>query len=384
MWDVDGNDYVDFLLGQGPNFLGHGHPDIHAAVVEATRQGMVFGAEHPSEVEAAEAFLAATRWPERVRFGVSGTEVVQAALRVARAATDRTLVVRFAGHYHGWLDDLLTTYDESCEPRPGSAGQVVSRMADSVVVPWNDAQGLARVLESHRGAIAAVLMEPIMLNQGSILPRPGYLESVRALCDAHGAVLIFDEVITGFRVGLGGAAERLGVTPDLAVYGKAVAGGWPVSALAGRADLLEPVGTGAINVSGTFNGSVMAMAAVTATMKILSSGDPYAALESIGSATIGIVRERAAAHGLPLHLQGLPQAFHASWGARDGDLADYRDVVSQDSARYAAVADALVRAGVWVSARGIWFLSLAHDQSAVDAAAERIDRAFAEVAKQLR
>jgi glutamate-1-semialdehyde 2,1-aminomutase len=243
LWDVDGNDYVDYLLGQGPCVLGHAPEQIVKAVDVACRQGMVFGAQHPLEVEAAERLCETLGWPQMVRFGCTGTEMVQAALRLTRAATGRRQFVRFEGHYHGWLDNVLVTMDRS-PPGVASAGQLEDHLADGLTLPWNDAGALAELLARRGEDVAAVVMEPMMCNAGAILPRPGYLEQVRRLCDEHGVVLVFDEVITGFRLALGGAAERFGVIPDLATYGKAMAGGWPVAALAGRGDLMERFGTG--------------------------------------------------------------------------------------------------------------------------------------------
>jgi glutamate-1-semialdehyde 2,1-aminomutase len=375
LYDVDGNDYVDYLLGQGPSLLGHANHAVHEAVAAATCDGMVFGAQHPREVDAAERFLAATQWPEMVRFGVSGTESVQAALRVARAATGRPRVLRFEGHYHGWLDDLLTGYDAG-QPGVASRGQLPSRLADSLVIPWNDADLVREMLEARGDEIAAVLMEPVMLNQGSIPPLPGYLESVRGLCDRHGVVLIFDEVITGFRLALGGAAELYGVTPDLAVYGKAIAAGWPVSALAGSRTLMAPIGTGEVNVSGTFNGSVMTMAAACAAIDQLRMNQPYDRMAAHGQRLMAAIREIATAHGVDVHVQGLPQAFHVSIGRRETPLRDFCDVLAQDVAGYVRLADALVDAGVWVTGRGIWYLSAAHDERAIDVTLDRIDQAF--------
>jgi glutamate-1-semialdehyde 2,1-aminomutase len=226
LWDVDGNDYVDYLLGQGPNFLGHANPIVNAAVAEACTRGMLYGAQHPLEIEAAELTLAAIGWADLMRFGMTGTECVQAALRCARAATGRTALVHFEGHYHGWLDDVLIQLDDGT-PGPASAGQLSSHLRDSYVIPWNDIDALTELMRTHGDTIAAVIMEPVMVNVGVIEPRPGYLQKARELCDEYGAVLIFDEVITGFRLARGGAAERYGVTPDLATYGKAMAGGWP-------------------------------------------------------------------------------------------------------------------------------------------------------------
>jgi glutamate-1-semialdehyde 2,1-aminomutase len=374
LWDVDGKDYVDYLLGQGPNFLGHAPPVVLAAVETACRNGLIYGGQHPLEVAAAEAFCDAVGWAEMVRFGVSGTESVHAALRLARAATGRDKVVRFQGHYHGWLDDVLIA-ERNGVWGPASAGQPVSHLADLIVLPWNDHDAVTDVLANHGSGIAAVIMEPVMINSGVIEPRPGYLKHVRELCTEHGVVLIFDEVISGFRLALGGAAAHYGVTPDLATYGKAMAGGWPVSALAGRADLMKLFGTGEVNHSGTFNSSVMAMAATVATIGELRERPPYEMIVKHGTALMNGIRELGERHGLPLHVQGLPAAFHCSFGTEDA--TDYRSLSRLDSGRYAELATALVEHGIWVTARGVWYVSASHGDEELEAALTRFELAVA-------
>ena len=240
LWDTDGHDYVDYALGMGAMFLGHAHPTVATAVEQATRRGMVYGAQHPLEVEAAEAVLNAIGWAERVRLGLTGSEVVHAALRLARAATNREKIVRFTGHYHGWLDNIFIPLD-AVTPRPASRGQPASGLEDLYVIPWNEPEKLESLLADHGDEIAAVVMEPVLLNTGAREPLPGFLQLVRQLCTRYGIVLVFDEVITGFRVALGGAVQRYGVVPDLATFGKAMAGGWPVAALAGQRALYGPV-----------------------------------------------------------------------------------------------------------------------------------------------
>jgi glutamate-1-semialdehyde 2,1-aminomutase len=374
LWDVDGNDYVDYLLGQGPAFLGHAPAGVLEAVAEASARGSVYGAQNVLELEAAERVMAALGWAEMVRFGVTGTEMVQTALRVARAATGRRRFVRFEGHYHGWLDNVLVGLTQD-GVGTASAGQLTDALDECLALPWNDAAALERLLDEHAADVAAVIMEPIMFNTGSLLPRPGYLEAVRALCDRHGIVLVFDEVISGFRVALGGAAERTGVTPDLAVYGKALAAGWPVAAIAGRAELLEPLGTGRVNHSGTFNGNVIGCAATIAALDALRDDPPYERLERLGGRLMEGLRRLGAEHGLALNVQGVGMAFNASL---DGPAVahDAREHLSRDLAGYRRLAAALVEAGVWVAGRGIWYLSAAHDDAEVDAALERAEGVF--------
>lgn len=380
LWDVDGNDYVDYLLGQGPNFLGHAPAPVCEAVEEACRTGMVFAAQHELEMEAADLFCRAVGWADMVRFGLTGTEMVQAALRLARAVTGRRRFVRFEGHYHGWLDNVLITIVDG-QVAPGSLGQLPSYLDDSILLPWNDPEAVELELDRRGEEIAAVIMEPVMINAGVIPPTADYLERVRAACDSHGVALIFDEVISGFRVALGGAAERFDVRPDLATYGKAMAGGWPVSALAGRADLMERFGTGEVNHSGTMNGSVMGMAAVAATLRQLIEDPPYERVSEYGARLMQGLAELGATHGEPLHLQGLPMAFHASFGDQ-GQVSDYRTLQSLDLRRYEAFARELVEHGVWVAGRGVWYVSTAHGEPELDATLERVEKALAGWSRQ--
>lgn len=378
LWDIDGNDYVDYLLGQGPAFLGHAPEPVLAAVSEASRRGMVFGAQHELEVEAAELLCDTLGWPDMVRFGSSGTEVVQAALRVARAATGRKKFVRFEGHYHGWLDNVLMVHGEDGSG-PASEGQLSHHLDDCLVLGWNDLTALEALLEASGWEVAAVLMEPMMLNAGAIEPRPGYLEGVRSLCDRHGIVLIFDEIITGFRLAMGGAAERFGVVPDLATYGKAMAGGWPVGALVGRTELMEPIGTGKVNHSGTFNANVMAAAAVVASLEYLKQEPPYERLERITADLRHGLRELAEDASIPLRIQGAPGAFHASVATGDVEVREFRDLERLDRDAYLKLVDRMIAAGVWLSGRGIWYVSTAHGDDEVSVTLERCREAFATV-----
>jgi glutamate-1-semialdehyde 2,1-aminomutase len=375
IWDADGTEYLDYLLGQGPNILGYAPPRVVEKVLAAQRHGIIFAATHQREIEAAERVLAVLGWAETMRFGSSSTEMVQAALRMARAATGRTRVVRFHGHYHGWLDNIYTR-NEGAAAVPASLGQPADALRDVSVLEWNDVQAVEQIMTAQGSEIAAVIMEPLMLNAGVIVPEPGYLEAVRRLCTQHGAVLIFDETISGFRVALGGAAERFGVHPDLAVYGKAMAAGWPCAAIAGGRDLFAGVASGAVTHAGTFNGNTIATAAVLASIDELASGEVYEQIGKVGTALMQSIRDCAEATGLELHLQGLPMAFHASFAAPGQPVTRYRDLARSDPDRYGRLADALIGHGVWVARRGIWYVSAAHTEADVAETLDRIAPAF--------
>jgi glutamate-1-semialdehyde 2,1-aminomutase len=375
IWDADGVEYIDYLLGQGPNFLGYAPPRVVEKVLTAQRHGVIYAATHTGEIEAAERVLSVLGWAETMRFGSSSTEMVQAALRMARAATGRTRVVRFDGHYHGWIDNIYTRNDGT-GTAPGSKGQPASALSDVTTIEWNDAQAFDQVMSEHGSEVAAVIMEPIMLNAGVIVPEPGYLEAVRRICQHRGTVLIFDETISGFRVALGGAAERYRVYPDLAIYGKAMAAGWPCAAIAGKRELFADVATGAVTHAGTFNGNTIATAAVLASIDELASGEVYEQVGKIGTTLMGAIRDRAEASDLALHVQGLPMAFHASFAASDRAVTRFRDLAGSDPARYGRLADALIGHGVWVARRGIWYVSAAHTEADVSESLDRIGRAF--------
>ena len=271
LYDVDGNRLVDYFLGMGPMLLGHSPAEVVGAAVAQLDRSILVGGQTELEYEAARLLLQLVPSAQSVRFCSSGSEADQAALRLARAATGRPTVLKFEGHYHGWFDNVLWSVGPELDqmgpvdapvPVPGTAGQVAA--ADIDVLPWNDADAVVRRLE--RGDVAAVIMEPIMFNAAGILPQPGFLETVRAACDATGTILIFDEVITGFRVAPGGAQEALGVLPDLTVLGKALASGFPVAALVGRADLMELISNRTVLHGGTYNTQSVSMAATVATL----------------------------------------------------------------------------------------------------------------------
>lgn len=387
--DVDGNEYIDYVLGQGPMILGHSHPAVLDAVERAMRRGQLFAGQHELEIAVAEAVVRLVPCAELCRFGLSGSELVQAALRLARAVTGRTRILRFEGHYHGWYDNVLLSVapspdDAGPRERPalrlGSAGQTSSALDDYLLLPWNDL-GLVEALFAERGGeIAAVMTEPMMCNTGAIPPAPGFLEGLRRLCDQHGALLYFDEIITGFRLGLGGAQGHFGVTPDLATFAKAMAGGFATAALAGRRDVMERL-TRDVNHSGTFNGNVISMAAAAAALAELERDDgaAYRHMESLGADLMAGARAIARRLDLPLLVQGLPAAFHLAFTELPA-IRDYRDYALHcDRERYARLKVALLRRGVRVLDRGIWYLSAAHTPAQVERTLEALEAAMREV-----
>jgi glutamate-1-semialdehyde 2,1-aminomutase len=373
LWDVNGRDYIDYVLGQGPAFLGHAHEVVTASVHAAIENGVTMAAQTEVELRAAEALIEVLQWPDMVRIGMTSTETVQAALRVSRAFTGRPLFVRFRGHYHGWLDNVLVNSSEP-QPQLASLGQLSDSLEQSVTIDWNDLDALRDAIDRHRDHLAAVLMEPMMLNSGAISPEPGYLEGVREACDEANIVLIFDETITGFRLGPRGAAGRFSVTPDLAIYGKAVAGGYPASVLAGSAEVMKLLGAG-VNHSGTFNANTISCAAIESAMEVVGDGSVHEAVEATGSALMAALGKLFERYELPLKIRGLPPAFHVSFDHGDA-VTRFDDLGRADTGRYRELVGHAREAGVWLTNRGIWYVSAAHDRETTDLTVRRIEQAL--------
>jgi glutamate-1-semialdehyde 2,1-aminomutase len=379
IWDVDDNEYVDYAMGMGPHILGHAPPVVVDAVRRSLDRGQLFAGQCEEEAELAELLHDVVPWVESVRFGSSGTEMALLAIRIARAVTGRQRVVRFVGHYHGWLDPLFV--DPSVVGRPDAPpltnGQSSAASSDLLMCPWNDATALDAIMQMHGSDIAAVLMEPIMCNTGVIPPSPGYLETVKAMCAARGIVFVVDEVITGFRVALDGAQGQLGVHGDLTVYAKAIASGFPVAALAGRSDLLEQVGTGGINHSGTYNTGVSQMAAAVATLRHLRDADVHPTIAAAGAELVAGIRTLATrlAPGLTVH--AVDGMFQLRFGPDEpiGDAATF--AAASDPERLGQLLTALQAEGVRSTSRGLFFLSAAHDGDDIAATLGAFERALA-------
>lgn len=374
--DLDGNVYVDYALGMGPNILGHAPEPVIRAVADSLAGGQLFAGQHRAEALLARRVQELVPCAELVRFGVAGSEMDQAALRLARAYTGRSKVVKFEGHYHGWFDTILVSVapplaaagpHEAPVPHLPSAGQSAAAAQDIVVLPWNDLEVVRGYLLAHGSETAALIMEPILCNTGVVLPRAGYLEGVRELCDQYGVVLIFDEVITGFRVGLHSAQGLLGVTPDIAVFAKALAGGFPIGAVAGKRAIMDGAGNGSVLHGGSFNGHTASVAAALATLSELSRPGVYEQMTARGEALMAGLRLVAERAGVPLLVQGLGTVFNTAFS--DGaPVTDYRSYAEHcDAARVARFLHGLQEAGVRPTSRGTWFLSTAHTDADIEA-----------------
>jgi glutamate-1-semialdehyde 2,1-aminomutase len=351
LWDMDGNELVDYIGSWGPMILGHAHPAVVAAVTEAASRGTSFGAPGVGEVALAEEIVAAMPSIERLRFVNSGTEAAMSAVRLARAVTGRDRIVKMAGGYHGHADGLLVRAGSGASGLPASAGVTVGAVRDTLVVEFNDLEAAAGLLA--RGDVAAVIVEPIAANMGVVLPAPGYLEGLRRLATDHGALLIFDEVITGFRVARGGAQQRYGLRPDLTVLGKIIGGGLPVGAYGGSAEMMSIVAPlGPVYQAGTLSGNPLAMAAGLATLRELTPS-VYETLEEAAGYLAAGLAEAAAAAEMPV---------------RVSRAASLLTVFFDDDARFARFFHAMLEQGVMLppSQQEAWFLSAAHGRSELD------------------
>ena len=389
LYDEDGNVHIDYILGNGPAFLGHAPPRVCAAVAETLALGQVFAGQHVRELELSRRLTSLLPGVELVRYASSGTEAVQMAFRIARAFTKRSKVIKFEGHYHGWVDNVYVSVRpsgneagpaEAPTAMPDTPGVAPGAIADMVICGWNDLDHLWRALDANKGEIAAVIMEPMMVNGGVILPKPGYLEGAKKLCAEHGAVLIFDEVITGFRLGLTGAQGCFGVIPDLTIFAKAVAAGFPMALVAGRRDIMEIMQTQGVMHGGTYNGNVQSMAAAIATLDILTEDDGalYKTIEARGTRLMEGLRAAAARRGVAMHMTGVPTMFQTMFIA--APPSNWRESSLIDRDRAMAFSQALQDNGVRVNQRCAWFFSAAHDDATIDETLAAADRALAAIA----
>jgi glutamate-1-semialdehyde 2,1-aminomutase len=378
--DVDGNDYVDWVSSWGPLILGHADPEVVAAVTAAAQRGTTFGAPTEGEVRLAAEIVERIPSVEMVRMTSSGTEATMSALRLARAVTGRDTIVKFAGAYHGHVDGLLAQAGSGLATQgiPASPGVPEAAAAETLIVPWNDAEAVA--LACERIPPAAIIAEPIPANMGVVPPEAGFLARLRELADTHGALLIFDEVITGFRVSPGGAQELLGVMPDLTVLGKIVGGGLPAAAYGGRRELMERIApAGDVYQAGTLSGNPLAVAAALATVSRLD-GPAYARLAELTAALGEGLREAAGAAGVPLTVQRVPGLLTPFFAT--GRVRDYVGAAAADADAYGTWCRGLLARGVYPPASQFeaWFPSLAHSEADVAHTVSAAAEAFAEVA----
>jgi glutamate-1-semialdehyde 2,1-aminomutase len=394
VWDADGNEYVDFMMSFGALIHGHAHPTLVEKVSQAAAEGAHFAAATSAEVEAAERFCRMVPSAEVVRFTNSGSEATMLALRLARAHTGRHKFLKFEGHYHGWYDPyLLNAHSHPLEqlgPRenpariPDSQGIPPATFDDVVLAPWNDVNSLERVLREHGRELAAVITEPIMANMGCILPHDSYLQRLRELTRDHGVLLIFDEVVTGFRYAPGGCQEYYGIRPDISTFGKALGAGFPVGAVTGPRSILDRMrwSDDMVLHYGTFNGHRLTMKVVAANLDLLSADGAYRRLHAMGDAAIAGLREVFRRRNVKAIVQGFGPMFQIYFTDREA-VHDYRDYCAYvDTQRYSRFVHRLLDNGIYMTpSNGLhWIISTAHRDEDIALLIEAVDRACVDLA----
>jgi glutamate-1-semialdehyde 2,1-aminomutase len=393
VWDADDNPYIDFMMSFGALIHGHAHPALVSVVCQAMAEGSHFAAATSGEIDAAERFRKLVPSAEVVRFANTGSEATMLALRLARAHTRRTKFLKFEGHYHGWYDPYLINAHrhppqqlgppENPTKIPDSQGIPLTTFDDVVVAPWNSVSALERVMREHGRELAAVITEPIMANMGCIPPAPGYHQRLRELTQECGALLIFDEVVTGFRYAPGGCQQLFGIRPDISTFGKALGAGFPVGAVAGPRSIMDRLTWGSEMVLhyGTFNGHRLTMKVVAANLDMLAAEGVYQRLHAIGDSAIAGLREVFLRHHLKAVVQGFGPMFQIYFTDR-ASINDYRDFCTYvDADRYSRFVHKLMDQGIYMTpSNGLhWIISTAHSQKDVTALLEAADRACADL-----
>ncbi len=375
VFDVDGNAYLDFTLSQGPLILGHSHPHVLKSVNDYSEQGQLFAGQHIKEIELAETLNRIIPSAELMRFCLDGSEAVQTAFRVARAKTGKQKFLRFEGHYHGWLDNVAWGISapsadalgsrENPTVYPWTAGLPDHARDEFIILPWNDLELVKSTLAKHSDELAAIITEPIMCNSGCILPEEGFLAGLRELCDQYGIALIFDEVITGFRMSLGGSQVYYGITPDMSIFAKAMGSGYPISAIVGKREWIGLIEDAKVIHAGTMNSSNPTIAAALSTIEVLEKENPYERMFRLGNKLMDGLRKAAAENNLNLLVQGPGPMFNIAFT----DLKkakDYRDTLSFDKAKLGKFIAAMHDRKVRVIGRGLWYISAAHTDEDID------------------
>jgi len=379
VFDVDGRRYIDYVGSWGPMILGHAHPDVVAAVKTAAEKGTSYGAPTPAEVEMAELIVAALPGVEMVRLVNSGTEAVMSAIRLARAFTGRDKIIKFAGCYHGHADAMLVAAGSGALTLgvPSSPGVPAQTAAHTIVVGYNRPEEVEAALRNNPGQVAAVIVEPVAGNMGVVAPQPGFLEELRRLTAEHGALLIFDEVITGFRVGYGGAQALYGVIPDLTCLGKIIGGGLPVGAYGGRREIMEQVSpSGPVYQAGTLSGNPLATAAGIATLRILGRSGVYEELERKAALLDEGIGQAARAAGVPVSRNRVGSMMSTFFTAVP--VTDFETAMTADTACFARFFHALLERGVYIAPAQFeaMFVSLAHTEEDIARTVDTFEAAF--------
>ena len=378
VWDVDGKDYIDYVGTWGPAILGHAHPAIVQAVQSAAERGTSFGIPSEAEVRMAQVVKECVPSVEKVRMVNSGTEACMSAIRVARGLTDRPKIIKFDGCYHGHVDSLLVKAGSGALTcgNPDSGGVPAEFTAHTIVLPFNDRDAVEQAFAANKGQVAGIILEPVPGNAGVYLPRDGYLEFLREITTANNSLLIFDEVMTGFRVSLGGVQERFGITPDLSCFGKIIGGGLPVGAFGGRAEVMDVLAPdGPVYQAGTLSGNPLAMAAGLATLEELKTGSVHEQLETIGARLESGLNAAAERAGIPVITQRVGSMSCLFFAEQP--VHNLAEAMKADRERFKKYFHGMLAEGVYLapSAFEAAFLSAAHTEADIDstiAAAEKV------------
>jgi glutamate-1-semialdehyde 2,1-aminomutase len=380
VYDVDGNEYLDFTLSQGPMILGHSHPEVLSAVTEYSALGQLFAGQHIREIELAEKISQLIPSAELMRFCLDGSEAVHTAFRVARAKTGKQKFLRFEGHYHGWLDNVCwgisTPSVEAVGSRetphvyPWTAGLAENTRDEFIVIPWNDRELLNATVKRHAHELAAIITEPVMCNNGCIMPQDGFLQTVRELCTENNIAFILDEVITGFRLSLGGAQQYFNIQPDLAIFAKAIANGYPISAIVGKRDWMQLIEDAKVIHAGTMNTSNATVAAALATIQVLEKELPYDRMFNLGKKLMTGIKNAAAGTGHKLLVQGPGPMFSIAFSDAE-KIIDYRGTLVADKAKLGKFIAGMHNQGIRIIGRGLWYISAAHTDDDINLAIEK-------------
>lgn len=372
LWDVDGNEYIDYVLGRGPLMYGHSPDRITDAAAAQMKKGLMYAGQCTLEVELAEKMCELVDGLEQVRFNSSGSESIAAAMRLARSVTNKPVILRFEGHYHGWMDNIAWSFApplteagpyESPALCPVTKGQLMDDSHNLALLPWNNLDLVEELFRQRHHEIAAVITEAVMCNKGAILPKPGFLEGLRRLCDQYGILLIFDEVITGFRLAPGGARERFDVRPDLTIYAKALGGGMIVSALGGKQQYMQEFGNRTTMHAGTYNANPPAMAGSLAALDMLSENDAelLKTNQVLGQELLNGLKELANHSDLGMQVRGLPNVFNVSFApGLQVEAVDYRTSLQTDADLTREFYRRMQTEGIRITPEGLWFVSTAH------------------------
>lgn len=385
IYDVDGNEYIDYVCSWGPLILGHAHPQVVAELKSATERGTSFGTPTEREIALAEMISAAMPSIEMIRFVNSGTEATMTALRLARAFTGRDKIVKFAGGYHGHADELLTKGGSGLATLgiPDSPGVPMSYAQNTLVVPYNSAEAVEKLLQRYPKEIAAVIVEPVAANMGVVAPQPGFLASLRKLTSEFGAILIFDEVITGFRVAYGGAQALYRITPDLTCLGKIIGGGLPVGAYGGRREIMQMMApVGPVYQAGTLSGNPLVMTAGIETLRILNQPGIYDLLEARAATLEEGIAKAAAESGVSLYISRIASLLTAFFTA--SPVIDYESAKRADTSLFAAFFQQLLSQGIYwpPSQFEAAFVSLAHSEDDIQTTVSIIAKVFSHLQRQ--